>query len=65
MQGAVEILNYYLNDTTYDQIFTHGCWCAHLADQKDNEFQGVDIEDELDYICKGQSVGLFSSCFAS
>ena len=51
-QAGIEVLAYYLTNTTYNQVLSHGCWCAHLAAPEENDFQGVDIEDDLDYICK-------------
>ena len=39
-------------DSLHNQVLSHGCWCAHLAAPEENDFQGVDIEDDLDYICK-------------
>ena len=50
--AGIEVLAYYLNNQTYSQVLSHGCWCAHLAAPDENDFQGVDIEDDLDYICK-------------
>jgi len=55
-EAGKQVLNYYLNDTTYSEVLGHGCWCSTLdrsnIDPSEVDWHGPKIVDEVDYLCK-------------
>ena len=55
-ESGKQILNYYLNDTFYEQVLGHGCWCSTLdrsnIDPSEVDWHGPKVVDEVDYLCK-------------
>ena len=51
--ASFEIASLVLTDSNFlSQVFTHGCWCAKLANPTDSNLGGATSVDDLDQICK-------------
>ena len=50
--GIHNLLEIYLNDTEYQSILQHGCWCAKFNPNSNLSVLGGSSVDSLDQICK-------------
>ena len=51
--ASSEMAALFVNDASFAaNLFSHGCWCAKLADQSASNLGGNQPVDDLDQICK-------------